>query len=333
MTNLSIHEDRGVCYCGKLLTFRSEDDALAFRSISTKRFTHAHICNSNTGYWHLSTHGAGKLKNLERELHEEMANNPKTIRQRITDYMWDSYQRNKTTEFSSQMVIFAVQQEYPSAKKPNIMQEISKAKKDGAIVSLKKPVPDQRGAVYFTLSRILEAETEPDNVTETVKAEVPTQSKPIPVNPFEAVNKKLDDLKGILGNSEITLDKEDFDKLASRIEAKLNISNAQILKELQELKTDTRHIKEIASTHVTVDGDRLADVINARLGNLKLEDSFIHKVTYSTDLLTERMQRMADTLAELKGVPSTVSNSSDYRAGVKDGIRMALEMGLKIDES
>lgn len=331
------------CICGKRFSFINEADALEFARLSkSKKYSYAYKCNSNTGNWHLTTHGSGKLKNLERELHEEMANNSKTIRQRITDYMWDSYQRHHTTKFSSSMVVFALQQENPATRKPQIMQEISKAKKDGIIVSLHESVPDQKGAVYFTLSRILEEETDPKNVTETSikKPEVPAQTKPVPVNPFDGVNKKLSEIKEALGNSEITLDEEDFDKLAGKLEERLKTPLTDILAELREIRT-------VTSTHVTVDGDKLADVINARLQNLKLDDSFIYAVREEVmnsglhfagdanskfDLVTERMQRMADTLAEFKGVPSSVTNSSDYRVGVKDGIRLALEMGLKIDE-
>lgn len=325
---------QGYCECGKKLKFLTQEDADAYIEANKWRvdFKGSHRCVSGQNYWHVTTHinnANQRFSLLEKELHEEMANNAKTIRQRILDYMWDSYQRNKTTKFSSSMVVFAVQQEYPQAKKPNIMQEISKAKKDGLIVSLKEPVPDQRGAVYFTLSRILEEETNP-NVTET---EVPKQTvKPIPTNPFDKVYEKLDGIKEALDSSEVNLDDDAFDKLASELESKLVDKFGAIIGRLEA-------IERRVSDHVTVDGDKLADVINARLQNLKLEDSFVYTIREEvdnvtetriggyTDLILERLQN----LAELKGIPSSVNDADDYKRGIKDGIRLAVEMGIKLD--
>lgn len=289
-------------------------------------FVNPHQCLEVPDRWHLTTtinSGYNKLRLLESELHKEMANNPKTIRQRITDYMWDSYQRNKTVKFSSSMVIFALQQEHPSAKKQNIMQEISKAKKDGIIVSLKEPVPDQRGATYFTLSRILEEETEP-SVT-VPKVELPAQSekpKVIPTNPFDKVHEKLNGITKAIENSEVNIDEEDIKKISETV---LSSLGEQIHTLFGDIVNRINEVKQIASSHVTVDGDKLADVINARLKDANDEGSLffaIHKsIVYEADRILEEVN-----------IPEGVSNPNDYRAGIKDGIRMALEMGLKLDE-
>lgn len=292
-----------------------------------------------------------------RELHTEMTTR-KAIRDRIIEYMRSSYERNKTTKFSSQMVTFAVQQELKDVGKQVIAEEISRLKtKTKVIVSLNEKVPDQRGAVYFTLAEILEKETEPSNVAEEVDMKVPTQApaKPIPVNPFDKVHeklnsftansqaeflllgKKLDGIKDTISNSEVTLDDEDFDTLAAKLEERLANKFERLFGILAEIKGFSRgvpetlnEIKTVASSHVTVDGDKLADVINARLGNLKLEDSFLYRVREETDNIVE--SRLGQYIDMLLDRPDAPSKSDDYRAGIKDGIRMALEMGLKLDE-
>jgi hypothetical protein len=334
--NTKVISDELACACGKKKSFLTQEDADYYiEARPDMHFVGSHICPASTGVWHVTTHIKGapsRFKYLEKELHTEMANNSKTIRQRITDYMWDSYHRNKTTEFSSSMVVFAVQQEYPHAKKPNIMQEISKAKKDGIIVSLKKPVPDQRGAVYFTLSRILEEETEP-TVTE-VKPEVPKQSKAVPTNPFDSVHKKLDEIYTQI-DSLSKIIPGGFLSVEEKLRLKEQTEYALIRGEVvSALKSDTNPvtiaINELKSSHVTVDGDKLADVINARFQNLKLNDSFIVKLDEQTDSVIDR--RLGEYTDIILDRLDKLTDSDDYKRGIKDGIRLAVEMGIKLGE-
>src|SRR5687768_6307852 len=101
-----------VCTCGKKLSFLSEADANQFieENPNLSNLKGTHKCTSGEDVWHVTSHVNGaphKFAALERELHREMAT-AKTIRQRIMDYMWDSYQRNKTVKYSSGMVVFAL---------------------------------------------------------------------------------------------------------------------------------------------------------------------------------------------------------------------------------
>lgn len=347
----------GTCMCGKA----KYTEQIALRIIKNKNDMKGHYKCPLSDTYHVSktkkkkssSYGYGHHRfkfnknRILRELREEMATR-KAIRERIIEYMRDSYERNKTIKFSSQMVTFAVQQELGSINKQVIAEEISRLKtKTKIIVSLNEKVPDQRGAVYFTLAEILEKETEPENVTETniiPEQVVIEKPKPIPVNPFDKVHEKLDDLKEAVSNSEVTLEDEDHKKIAEIVLGGLN-ENIHTL--FGDIVNRINEVKQIASSHVTVDGDKLADVINARLQNLKLEDSFIYRIRgevmtgyeHSAKVTNNRLDMLAEriqNLAELKTIPTEVSNSSDYRVGVKDGIkdgiRMALEMGLKLDD-
>lgn len=367
----------GTCMCGKA----KYTEEVALKLIKARKYLKGHYKCSLSDTYHvsklkknISPYGSRRFKfnknRLLRELHTEMATR-KAIRERIIQYMLDSYERNKTTKFSSQMVTFAVQQELGSVSKQVIAEELSRLKtKDKLIVSLNEKVPDQRGAVYFTLSEILEKETEPENVTtipnqdqakKDIDSFIPPTPKPIPVNPFdkvherinstatlittamEAQDKQLNEIKLAVANSEVTLEDEDHKKIAEIV---LGDLNEHIHTLFGDIVNRINEVKQIASTHVTVDGDKLADVINSRLQNLKLEDSFIYRVREenqkaiepiwdATKAVNDQTVKLSQTIQERiqnLAVPTGVSNSSDYRAGIKDGIRMALEMGLKLDE-
>lgn len=344
----------GTCMCGKA----KYTEQIALRIIKNKNDMKGHYKCPLSDTYHVSktkkkkssSYGYGHHRfkfnknRILRELREEMATR-KAIRERIIEYMRDSYERNKTIKFSSQMVTFAVQQELGSINKQVIAEEISRLKtKTKIIVSLNEKVPDQRGAVYFTLAEILEKETDPNNVTEPkIIPEQLVVEKPkiIPTNPFDRVHDKLDAITKVLAtltDTEVKLEVDDMDAIATSVINRLELK-------FNELRTDARQIKEIASSHVTVDGDKLADVINKRLGDLKREDSFVYAVRDQADGVIDArlgqysdhlLMDITDLLSSKIKTPEGVSNEDDYRVGVKDGIkdgiRMALEMGLKLDD-
>jgi hypothetical protein len=107
------------------------------------------------------------------------------------------------------------------------------------------------------------------------------------------------------------------------------IKNQQILR--NDGQSHFEELKSIASGHVTVDGDKLADLVNARLQDLKFENSLIYQIREEMDNVTERrLGQYTDLILEKIQVPSTVSNSDDYKEGIKAGIALAAEMGLTI---
>lgn len=370
----------GTCMCGKA----KYTEQIALRIIKNKNDMKGHYKCPLSDTYHVSktkkkkssSYGYGHHRfkfnknRILRELREEMATR-KAIRERIIEYMRDSYERNKTIKFSSQMVTFAVQQELGSINKQVIAEEISRLKtKTKIIVSLNEKVPDQRGAVYFTLAEILEKETDPNNVTEPKiipQQVVIEKPKPIPVNPFDKVHEKLDDLKEAVSNSEVTLEDEDHKKIAEIV---LGGLNEHIHTLFGDIVNRINEVKQIASSHVTVDGDKLADVINARLQNLKLGDSLIYAVRKesrgaiepvwdATKAVNDQTVKLSQTIQEripnikeevdnvidarlgqytdmildklntIK-VPKEVSNEDDYRAGIKDGIKDGIRMALEM---
>ena len=106
-----------------------------------------------------------------------------------------------------------------------------------------------------------------------------------------------------------------FDKVTGQ----LNL----ILTQLQGLSTGysdlvraTPNKEFIASL---IDYERIANAVNSRLGDLTKSDAFIYRVR----------EELEDLVKNIK-VPSSVANPNDYREGLKEGIRLASEMGLQV---
>jgi predicted transcriptional regulator len=109
------------------------------------------------------------------------------------------------------------------------------------------------------------------------------------------------------------------------------------------------------SADVSIPADAVAEAVNQRLGDLRKDDAFIYRVREELDdaggktdkhitaqfnrvdnklqILFEAWKKDQHALADMIkniSVPSSVANADDYRAGIKEGIRLAAEMGLKV---
>ncbi len=88
-------------------------------------------------------------------------------------------------------------------------------------------------------------------------------------------------------------------------------------------------IKGLASSHVTVDGDKLADVINKRLSDLG-SDSLAYLIKGFTNLQYGDLNNRLDEIEELwRRAYIKAKDNNDYQRGIKDGIKIAIEMGLQ----
>jgi hypothetical protein len=353
--------------CGKSI-FRTEEEAKQFIKFSS---THKgfYICELSKTY-HVTKQSGGKRykaygsrrfqfnpRRLMKELQRDMAK--KTLSQEIIQYMEGMYTKQKVYKISSKMVTEFIHSTRPTLNRNHIASEISNLKKKKVIVGIDEKVPDQPGAFYFALASVLEEVTKPtDGNIEVTK--VPAQKPTPPVaNPFDKVFSQLELIltqitglsKGYTELVQTVNNVEDNNKLHASSQSKLlahyyetlngHIGEgiAELVKNQQIIRNDGQshfeELKEIASSHVTVDGDKLADVINKRLGDFKLEDSFIYRVreevyersTTPIDSLHTRL----DEIEELWKKFAT-NESDDYKRGIKDGIRIAVEMGIFIPD-
>jgi hypothetical protein len=302
-----------------------------------------------------------------KELQRDMAK--KTLSQEIIQYMEGMYTKQKVYKISSKMVTEFIYSTRPTLNRNYIASEISNLKKKKVIVGIDEKVPDQPGAQYFALASVLEEVTKPtDGNIEVTK--VPAQKPTPPVaNPFDKVFSQLNSVmesQSILHtllseivdrvNGHVSLDPitEPLETLinATKLNSKsLEIHHreateqitegiAELVKNQQIIRNDGQshfeELKEIASSHVTVDGDKLADVINKRLGDLRSDDSFIYLVREELDDRSVKVeQRVSEYFKSFNYLLEKVNSqpgTEDYKRGIKDGIRLAIEMGLRLPD-
>ena len=260
----------------------------------------------------------------------------KTIVQIILDFMETLYEEKGEYKVSSKMVIDHMDKQRPGTNRQQVQQELSKLRSKKIIVGLGEKVPDQPGAMYFALASVLDKVTTPEvngnnNVAE-LKSTVPAQTdkpKVTPAtahNPFDKVNSQLSEILVKLNGLA-----QGYSDIVERVNGTVSLD--PITERLETIKT-------IVTKHITVDGDQLADVINKRLANLQLDDSFIYRVReevvglvkvtepqYSSESLHTRLDEIESLWRKF-----ATSENDDYKRGIKDGIRIAVDMGLFIPD-
>ena len=333
----SLHD--GTCACGKL-KFRSVSLANKYNGANKQRI---YFCNISSTY-HATNRGDNwdsskpqppvarfNIRRLQKEL-----NDMATMQEIILNYMRGKYKRTEEYKCSSKELTEHVLKERPGTKPAYVHQELSKMKNAKVLTGLDEKVPDQRGAKYFCLTEHLDEVTKPKSnevkqpeVTKvgetvgTVEVKKTEVAKPTVVahNPFDKVNSQLGEIL-----SKVNGIATGYAQMVERISSS---DSAEIINLLVE-------IKDLASSHVTVDGDKLADVINSRLQDYQREDSFIYgirgEVVNETGKSVEGIYHALDKLK----APEKFDNLTDdekYRQGIKDGIKLAVEMGLILPDA
>lgn len=242
-----------------------------------------------------------KFYNLELELHREMA----TIKEWLIDYMSTAYKERNVVEFAPAELRQKFTKSRPSSNPDSIHTAIYQLKKDGIVVDLKKNVIPGKKGNFITLAMILEKETEPMS-----KKPTPT----VPAQPTKEEPKKP---------SPATLSANPFDKVNAQLQELLTKVNglAQGYSELAQ-RTSV-HSVEISGTAA------LAEAVNNRLTDLVDENSLIYRIREEVSTITDAESKW---IVENISVPEGVSNQDDYRAGLKEGIRLATELSLTIRE-
>jgi len=335
--------------CGKAI-FSTEREAKFFVKI-TKKVHGYYLCKlSNT--WHVTKHhvknplkspyyGSRRFKfdpdRLMRELKQDMTK--VTLGKEIIEYMQDMYTKQNVYKISSKMVTEFIQSVRPTVQRNHIASEISALKKTKVIVNLDEKVPDQPGALYFALSSVLDEVTKPAEVFEETENNEVSEVKPV-ANTFDSVNAQLADIMTKLEvlDSGLKLHGKSLEIHHNEMSNQYN-SQTRLDKHYWETtRKDIEELKTVASSHVTVDGDKLADVINKRLGDLTLDDSFVYRVREEIENYKLRnafdhdpIQRRLDEIEEL-WKRFAKDESEDYKRGIKDGIQIAVEMGIFIPD-
>jgi hypothetical protein len=263
----------------------------------------------------------------------------------VVAYLKKLYKRDGTYKVTSRRVADYFEKNHPEFKRTTVRQTITALKTKGEIIDLDEKVEGVPGAKYFALSSVMDEVTKPAAKEEAKSVEkkihVPKQSPlTVAANPFDKVNSQLGEiltkLNGLVNGyanivdnytAQQALDSGRHNKVTELLEVLVKTVHTTQSDKLSDISIALTEIKELASSHVTVDGDKLADVINARLQNIRFEDSFIYA-------LREEFAPIADMITAhcVSSEPSSppVENSSDFKEGIKVGIALAVEMGLRV---
>jgi hypothetical protein len=273
-----------------------------------------------------------------------------TIKNLIVEYITDKYRTTKVYKCSTIEIREALTKnpQYLGTRS-TVSPTISALKRDGILTELDEKVSREgKGGTpsyYFTLTSILEEVTNPSNQKEeknVANDKVPAQPKQPPItvatNPFDKVNSQLGELLSKVNG--LATGYSQSVELLQAIRSALTQEESHTLNAITDLKNTldpnpfiegVRELTKSGNFPSLVD----ADAINDRLQDLSRDNSFIHAVRMEMDdrihkteeRLTNEVTKIIHTLNALP-VPSSVANTDDYRAGIKEGIKLAVEMGL-----
>lgn len=335
--------------CGKKFLFDSKEEAEAF--LLTERakrlgLVRSYKCNGGTSFYHVTKTTFFSVKGnprtqqsfalLELELRREMA----TLKQWVIEYMATAYKEKGVVEFTSSEIKDAYAKAFPKKPIDSIYGTIGFLKKDGIIVDLNKRVPGTSKGSFFTLTKIIEKETNPVSkrptpvnvpAQPTVKEE-PKKASPVTVaaNPFDKVNTTLAELlakvNGLIQgyselvqktpNVDVTVDFSEIKEMLSKHESASYQRHVALFENLGK-KQPSVHSVEIGGAAV------IAEEVNRRLRDTTQEDTLLNDIYHIMSINT------SDIISKV-AIPEGVSNQDDYRAGLKEGIRLATEMNLAI---
>jgi glycerol-3-phosphate cytidylyltransferase-like family protein len=282
-----------------------------------------------------------------------------TLREIVIKYMGDQYKKTKQVEFSTTEIRKWVEKNHPAYSKDATAGAVLELKKQGIITELDKLAEKTGGpgprAKLFTLTKILEAETEPVKpkqeeikpVSKQPETPVAEKSKPVPIptqvaaNPFDKVNSQLGELLSKvngLANGYAVIAEAMSKGIPVADETKrdeiLNLL-AAVSKTVHTLHTDKLNEILEATTKPVVVGESVAEFVNARLQDPTKDDSFIYRVREEMDDRVYKTEQIMTGLIKTMPTPANLSTMSDeekYKQGLKDGIKLAAELGIQLSD-
>ncbi|MFF5977055.1 hypothetical protein ACFY7C_36745 [Streptomyces sp. NPDC012769] len=267
------------CDCGKVKHLSKDEAREILKKTGRIDKGHVYFCElSNT--FHTSTlvrdsRGLEIIKRSSQKQIEAIMGINITLMREIEEYA-NQQAKQGVYKLSSKMVY----EHFGSNNRVEIQSTLSRMRKDGKFTFIDEKVPDQKGAHYFVLTKFLT-----EKVVETVENKIPTQPKTTPVNPFDKVNKNLDEILKRLDN----------------VPANTGLDEKRFLYLIHTALESSKHL--------------------ANIGDAVFRSHEI--IQTSSDHLTLTMRE------HLNEILVALSNKNgDYQRGIRDGIRMAVEMGI-----
>lgn len=277
-----------------------------------------------------------------------------TIKEWLIDYMGNAYKQNNVVEFSPSELRTKFAKANPTKNDSSVHTAIYQLKHDGIVVDLKKSIPGKKGN-FITLAKILEKETEPMSKKPTpvnvpaqptpMVKEEPKKPTPAPINPFDKVTTTLAEIlakvNGLVQgyselvqktpNVDVTVDFSEVTQMLSKHESashhryQASTERLDILKKV--IDSHFQNLQSSPSVHsVEIGGAKvIAEEVNRRLRDVTQEDTLLNDIYHMMSINT------SDIISKV-AIPKEVTNQDDYRAGLKEGIRLATELSLTIRE-
>lgn len=275
------------------------------------------------------------------------------------EYMQNLYDKTGEYKVSSGMIWEELVKKFPTLNKQTLYNALNTLKRNKTVVNLDEPVPNQKGAFYFALASVLDKVTEPklevkpQTIAPVAKEEVKpvsTVAKTTPKLPSQVATNPLDKISSQLGEMLSKIDglskgytevveSQNLQRMAMEAIAKHEVpDNTSILEKLNEV------LGIVKDSEVSLDIDDITQIRNAVTEILTSPESqYIETIRA---LVSRENKRQTGTIFEhtaskMDGlisamerigfkVPENVNSSDDYKMGIREGIRLAIEMGLKL---
>lgn len=260
-----------------------------------------------------------------------------TIKQMVVEFLEGAYKQDPTRyKFSALEILEGVQKKYPYVKKSSLAPALTSLRTNGTLTVLEKIPGGNSGAKYVALTTILDEVTRPkndnneggeknvanqeNNTKGAAMAKKPSEIA-VAANPFDKVNSRLDELIAKVNGLA-----QGYADLAKRELPTTN--NGEVIDLLNKIQT-------AVAEPVVVDS-KIADTINERLTSYVRDDSLIYRVREEMDDRIRAHER--ELKKAIKGIQippefATLSDDEKYQKGIRDGIKLAVEMGLVLPDA
>lgn len=330
------------------------------------RVKRAYECPGNEGNYHVTKQAnwRGKPvtvsfdfspKILERKLKEER-HYMSTVREEIIEFMNSEYKRTKEYKRTTAEIadhLFKLKGTHAGT----VGAQMNTLKREGIIVTCGEvgATPKDRRKFYALTEHVNKEikkmeEKKKKALASTVTPSIPPAA-PAPVTPkpsaiISPVERKLDEVLSIL---KTLADPESdlIEHMGALIHGALTAQTTELRKSMLSVEgnlTGVIKFKDSASVH------NIAHAVNERLANLTFDDAFIYRIREELDDRAKQTEKtlnsalfiveentrgnIIDELEKLKrNLPEGYENLSDsdkYKEGMKAGIMLAVEMGIKL---
>lgn len=261
-----------------------------------------------------------------------------SVREQVIDYIKIKYRTSGEYKCSVSEIRKALTAKPSFSSTPSsISVAVSALKSEGTLTALDEKDPERKGkggmpSYLITLTEILEEITSP-KIEKEKMTKVPAQTTSVTVatNPFDKVNSQLGELLSKVNGLATGY--------SQSVELMQAIRNALMQEESHTLNAVSA-LREELRNPPGLNIQILSDEINARLSDFSRNDSFIYRVREelydrvdkTEDKLLNEVTRLLQAIDSIS-VPSSVANADDYKAGIREGIKLAAELGITLKSS